>query len=72
LGEGANTALPVFALFMKKVYADATLGIKKGDFEPPAGGTTITLDCNQYQQGNAPNEQNPAKGGKNLDERLGF
>jgi penicillin-binding protein 1A len=72
LGEGANTALPVFALFMKKVYADATLGIKKGDFEPPAGGTTITLDCNQYEQGNEPNEQNPSKTGKNLDERLGF
>jgi penicillin-binding protein 1A len=57
---------------MKKVYADATLGITKGDFAAPAGGTTITLDCNQYEQGNAPNEQNPAKGGKNLDERLGF
>ena len=28
-GEGANSALPVFALFMQKVYANDALGIKK-------------------------------------------
>ena len=49
LGEGANTALPIFALFLKKVYADNSLGIKKGDFLPPKGGNVITLDCGQYQ-----------------------
>ena len=49
LGEGANTALPIFALFLKKVYADNSLGIGKGDFLPPKGGTSITLDCGQYQ-----------------------
>lgn len=65
LGEGANTALPIFALFLKKVYADNTLGIKKGDFELPKGGTGITLDCNQYQK------QESGKS-SNLDERLGF
>ncbi|WP_423736286.1 transglycosylase domain-containing protein [Chitinophaga caseinilytica] len=27
LGQGANTGLPIFALFMQKVYADKTLGI---------------------------------------------
>ncbi len=27
LGQGANMALPIWALFMKKVYADKTLGI---------------------------------------------
>lgn len=65
LGEGANTALPIFALFLKKVYADNSLGIKKGDFDPPKGGSGITLDCNQYQN---------QESGKpsNLDERLGF
>jgi penicillin-binding protein 1A len=65
LGEGANTALPIFALFIKKVYADNSLGIKKGDFAPPKGGSTITLDCNQYQN------QESGKS-SNLDERLGF
>ena len=65
LGEGANTALPIFALFLKKVYADNSLGIKKGDFEPPRGGNGITLDCNQYQN-------NDSGKSSSLDERLGF
>jgi penicillin-binding protein 1A len=65
LGEGANTALPIFALFLKKVYADNSLGIKKGDFEPPKGGNGITLDCNQYQN-------NESGKSSSLDERLGF
>ncbi|MFD0792663.1 penicillin-binding protein 1A [Mucilaginibacter litoreus] len=51
LGEGANTALPIFALYMKKVYANPALGIKKSvDFAPPKSGVTITLDCNAYSQ----------------------
>jgi penicillin-binding protein 1A len=28
LGQGANMALPIWALYMKKVYADSTLGIE--------------------------------------------
>ncbi|MRX47091.1 transglycosylase domain-containing protein [Pedobacter puniceum] len=68
LGEGANTALPIFALFIKKVYADSSLGIRKGDFEAPAGGSSITLDCNQYQ-----GSDTGTKGNKeDLDQRLGF
>lgn len=57
LGEGANSALPVFALYMKKVYADKGLGIKQNvDFAMPKNGINITLDCgayNQQQQGTA-------------------
>jgi len=58
LGEGANTALPIFALYMKKVYDNTSLGIKRNvDFAPPKGGVGITLDCgayNQQQQGTNP------------------
>ncbi len=68
LGEGANTALPIFALFMKKVYGDSSLGITKGDFEAPPGGSTITLDCSKYQQ----NSEGKSSSGEDLDERLGF
>ncbi len=64
LGEGANTALPIFAMFMKKVYADASLGIKKGDFEQPKSGVTTTLDCGKYRLEAAPEAE--------LDEKLGF
>lgn len=47
-GGGANSALPVFALFMKRVYADPTLNYTKDDFEAPKNGIDITLDCNSY------------------------
>ncbi len=65
LGEGANTALPIFALYMQKVYANSALGIKKNvDFDPPKGGVSITLDCNQYNQ--------QAKGTNEVDKKLEF
>lgn len=49
-GEGANSALPVFALYMQKVYADKSLQYTKGDFEPPKEGVKITLNCDAYQK----------------------
>jgi penicillin-binding protein 1A len=51
MGEGSNSALPIFALYMKKVYADPSLGIKKdANFEPPKKPLDIILDCNAYGQ----------------------
>ncbi len=58
LGEGANTALPVWALFMKKVYADPRLKISMGDFEAPPGGLSVVVDCDQYKKNNQ-NSTNP-------------
>jgi penicillin-binding protein 1A len=50
-GEGANTALPIFAYYMKSVYADPKLGIQKNiDFERPKIPLTTTLDCSLYNQ----------------------
>lgn len=65
-GQGAQAALPIFALYMQKVYADTSLQYSKEDFPLPEGGLTRTLDCNQYQQfyGEEPEQQ--------LDDRLGF
>jgi penicillin-binding protein 1A len=37
LGQGANTGLPIYGYFMKKVYADPNIKISKGDFAKPAG-----------------------------------
>lgn len=68
LGEGANTALPIFALYMKKVYANQELGIKKNvDFDPPKAPLTITVDCSAYDQ--QEQGQNPAS---DVDKKLGF
>jgi penicillin-binding protein 1A len=46
LGQGANMALPIWAMFMQKVYADSTLSVSKEPFERPAQ-LTEPLDCDQ-------------------------
>lgn len=45
LGQGANMALPVWALYMKKVYADSTLSISQGDFTKPLMPLSRVIDC---------------------------
>lgn len=63
-GEGANSALPIYAGFMKRVYANPNIKISRADFEPPKSGVSIIYDCNQYL---APEETTPE-----LDKKLGF
>ncbi len=58
LGEGANTALPIWALYMKKIYANPSLNISMGDFEAPPGGLSVTIDCEQYKK-NSQSTVNP-------------
>jgi penicillin-binding protein 1A len=43
-GQGATMALPIWALYYKKLYADPTLNISKEDFERPEE-LTIEVDC---------------------------
>ena len=45
-GQGASMALPIWALYMQKCYADKELGISKEKFEKPAN-LSIELDCNK-------------------------
>ena len=47
-GQGAAAALPVFGLYMKRVYANSKLGYSKEDFPEPPGGLTRTIDCSKY------------------------
>ncbi len=58
LGQGANMALPVWALYMKKLYADKELNIYQGDFEKPEGKITIELDCNKYKNNQSNTQEN--------------
>lgn len=68
LGQGANAALPVYALYLQRVYADKELHYTQGDFELPKNGLQITLDCNEYTdqfyQGQEEEES--------VEDRLGF
>jgi penicillin-binding protein 1A len=46
-GQGANMALPIWALFMQKVYADQSLGISIDEEFPAPPGFNINLDCDR-------------------------
>lgn len=48
LGQGASMALPIWALYMKKVYEDKSLNVSQGDFEKPPGRLPVELDCSRY------------------------
>lgn len=51
LGQGANMALPIWALYMKKVYADNQLQLTRGDFERPAGINEDYFNCTTFDPG---------------------
>jgi penicillin-binding protein 1A len=52
-GQGANMALPVFAIFLRKVYDDPQFGIMETDeFERPAN-FNVELDCDKVKRQNS-------------------
>jgi len=48
-GQGASLALPIWAIYMQKVYKDKSLGISKEPFEEPKSGDGIVNDCKEYE-----------------------
>lgn len=52
LGQGANMALPIWALYMKKVFADNSLQISKGDFDKPEGINEDFFNCSTFNSDN--------------------
>ena len=42
-------ALPIWALYMQKVYADRSLNVNKGDFEKPLQPLSVSLDCDKFE-----------------------
>ena len=57
MGQGANMALPIWATFMQKVYADEKLNIEKESFEFPEEFEGVAA-CDQVEQSNIENPQN--------------
>lgn len=51
-GQGANMALPIWGLYMQKVYADESINLPRDPFERPKS-FNVELDCRKYriQQG---------------------
>ncbi len=54
-GQGATMALPIWALYMRKCYADKTLDVSKEAFKKP-DNLTIEVDCEVYKQKNGKEE----------------
>ena len=50
MGQGARTAMPIWADFMQKVYRDSLLGIRKRLFARPVQKLSIPLNCKQAQE----------------------
>ena len=71
-GQGAAAALPVYGLFMKKVYADKSLHYSKEDFPQPNGGMTRIFDCSQYRGQYHGGESTTKEEEELQDDRLGF
>lgn len=72
-GQGAAAALPIFGLFMRKVFDDESLSYKGGDFAKPEGVYLPVMDCTQYEgefEGEAIDGQSSIQ--TEQEERLGF
>ncbi len=54
LGQGANMALPIWALFMQRVYADPSIEISQGDFEPPVNAIPFETNCDNIERQRKP------------------
>jgi len=53
LGQGANMALPIYANFIQKVYADSiNLNISTRDFDKPLRKFSFELDCDKVKKHN--------------------
>lgn len=50
LGQGANMALPIWALYMLKVYNDPALNYSKGDFKKPDAEINVETNCGEYNE----------------------
>ena len=58
LGQGANMALPIWAKFMKRCYADSTIQVSKAKFEKPDQPLPVNIDCEGSSKSNegSPNQ----------------
>lgn len=55
-GQGATMALPIWALYYKKLYADKDLHVSQEDFEKPEK-LTIQVDCDKNTDKDNPDEK---------------
>ncbi len=49
-GQGASMALPIWGLFMQKVYKNGRLNVSQDRFEEPEDDDGVSLECNEYEK----------------------
>ena len=47
-GQGNKLAMPIYGIFMQKVYADKNLNVSKAPFPKPEQPLTVEIDCSKY------------------------
>lgn len=47
-GQGNKLAMPIYGIFMNKVYADKSLDVSKEPFPKPEKPLTVEIDCSKY------------------------
>ena len=57
-GQGATMALPIWGIYMKKVYADDDLDVSSGAFPRPEN-LSIEIDCSKYNGRNSDHQYIP-------------
>ena len=56
LGQGANMALPIWALYMQRIYSDPDIRLTKADFEKPHN-FNFNFDCSGQQAASKADEE---------------
>ncbi len=51
-GQGARMAMPIWGMFMSKVFADPKTGIKQEKFPRPEKPLSVEIDCEVYKNNN--------------------
>lgn len=59
LGQGANTALPIWGYYMNKVWKDESLNIDQRPFDIPESLRNLNFDCETLQQSAAESKEDP-------------
>jgi len=47
-GQGNKLAMPIYGIFMNKVYADKNLSVSKAPFPKPEQPLSVEIDCSKY------------------------
>lgn len=58
-GQGAAMALPIWAKFFQKVYADKSIKISKGAFPKPKNKIMMDMDCSKFESDDPDNGLDP-------------